>query len=324
MLPYSVTIAAGAAGERLDKALAQALPELSRSRLQALISEGCIKLDLITITDPAQRVKPGQNYFIAVPEAIPAIPEPQNIALEILYEDAELLVINKPAGLVVHPAPGNADRTLVNALLHYCGEDLSGIGGVKRPGIVHRLDKDTSGLMVVAKTDRAHAGLSAQFADRSLGRTYQAVVWGVPVKRSGEISGAIGRDARDRKRMAVVLNGGKAAITCYQVLASYGRLASLVECRLLTGRTHQIRVHMTALGHPLAGDPVYGRRPARGKRQSAAGQEQALRKLVSFPRQALHAGELHFIHPVHGELISVTAPLPLDMELLITILQNTG
>lgn len=308
-------------GNRLDRALAEALAGvgLSRSRLAALIAQGHVATGSETIVDASRRVKQGQHYDVTVPASAPALPQPQDIPLSIIYEDAHLLVIDKPAGMVVHPAAGNHDGTLVNALLHHCGADLSGIGGVRRPGIVHRLDKDTSGLIVVAKNDKAHQGLSAQFADRSLSRTYQAVVWGVPNPRAGEISGNIGRHPSDRKRMAVLERGGKPAITRYATLRPLGLAAALMECKLLTGRTHQIRVHMTHIGHPLVGDQVYGRiRPGR-TRGVSDGQKQALN---GFPRQALHAAAIEFIHPATGEKRRFETVLPDDFRGLIQSLET--
>lgn len=308
-------------GNRLDRALAEALAGvgLSRSRLAALIAQGHVATGDETIVDASRRVKQGQQYNVTVPASAPALPQPQDIPLSIIYEDAHLLVIDKPAGMVVHPAAGNHDGTLVNALLHHCGADLSGIGGVRRPGIVHRLDKDTSGLIVVAKNDKAHQGLSAQFADRSLSRTYQAVVWGVPNPRAGEIVGNIGRHPSDRKRMAVLERGGKPAITRYATLRPLGLAAALVECKLLTGRTHQIRVHMTHIGHPLVGDQVYGRiRPGR-TRGVSEGQKQALN---GFPRQALHAAAIEFIHPATGEKRRFETVLPDDFRGLIQSLET--
>jgi len=242
--PLSLAVADHDRGERLDKLLAGGLDGLSRSRIRALIDQGRVLLDGRTITDASLRVKPGQTFDVFVPEPEPALPQPQDIPLNVEFEDDDLLVIDKPAGLVVHPAAGNADGTLVNALLWYCGERLSGIGGVRRPGIVHRLDKETSGLMVVAKNDLAHGGLAAQFADRTLSRTYQAVVAGTPCPAKGEITGNIGRSSADRKKMAIV-SGGKPALTRYRTLRTFGTAAALVECTLATGRTHQIRVHMT-------------------------------------------------------------------------------
>lgn len=312
-----VTIPAEAAGERTDRALAAALDGLSRARIQALLAQGQVWSDGVTVVDAAKRVKGGQRFDIFLPDPEPAEPVAQTIPLDIVHEDSALLVLDKPAGLVVHPAPGNPDRTLVNALLAHCGAGLSGIGGVARPGIVHRLDKDTSGLMVVAKNDLAHAGLSAQFADRSLSRDYLALVRGVPQPRSGRIEGAIGRDPRNRKRMALVRAGGRHAATRYRVLrvfvAAGQPVASLVECALETGRTHQIRVHLTSIGHPLVGDPLYGG-PVRGK-----GPEAALFK--GFPRQALHATRLRFRHPVSGEPMQFERPLPADMKALIATLE---
>lgn len=310
---HQVDIAAPQDGDRLDKALADALADagLSRSRLRTLIDQGHVSTGGQTIDDASRRVKAGQRFGIHVPASAPALPVPQDIRLAILHEDADVLVIDKPAGMVVHPAAGNPDGTLVNALLFHCGDRLSGIGGVRRPGIVHRLDKDTSGLMVVAKTDRAHQALSAQFADRSLSRTYQAVVWGVPNPRSGEIDANIGRHPSDRKRMAVLDRGGKVAITRYATIRPLGPAAALIECKLLTGRTHQIRVHMTHVGHPLVGDPVYGRiRPGR-TRGLDDGQRRALE---GFPRQALHAAAIEFIHPATGRKVGFTTVLPDDFK----------
>ncbi len=308
------------AGARLDKWLATRLPELSRSRIKALIEGGTVACEGSTITDPSHRVKPGQSYSLGVPPDVPAEPEPQAIALSVVYEDEDLIVIDKPAGMVVHPAPGNPDETLVNALLAHCGESLAGIGGVRRPGIVHRLDKDTSGLMVAAKTDVAHRSLSAQFAAHTLERAYRALVWGLPNPARGEIEGNIGRNPRDRKKMAVVSHGGKQALTRYQVLKTFGGGAvSLVECRLATGRTHQIRVHMTSQGHPLVGDPCYGRN--RANRLGGLSPE-ARRALADFPRQALHAYLLGFLHPTKGYTLRFESSTPPDINALISILEG--
>jgi len=311
---HHVRIPAEGAGDRLDKALADALggAGLSRSRLKSLIDQGLVATGGQTINDASHRVKPGQDYVVTVPESVPALPVPQPIPLDILYEDAELLVIDKPAGMVVHPAAGNADGTLVNALLAHCGARLSGIGGVRRPGIVHRLDKDTSGLMVVAKTDKAH---------RSLSRTYQALVWGGPAAREGTVETWIGRHPTDRKRMAVLPQGGKPAITDYRVRRAYGQgpALSVVECRLRTGRTHQIRVHMAHIGCPLVGDPLYGR--VRSPKTKAV-PEPARGALVGFARQALHAEALEFTHPATGERMRFTSPLPNDIRQLADILES--
>jgi len=301
---------AAQAGQRPDKGLAAALGDVSRSRLKALIEGGSVTADGRTVMDPAEPVKPGGVYQVIVPPPVPCDPVPQAIALSIVYEDESLLVLNKPPGLVVHPAAGNPDRTLVNALLAHCAGRLSGIGGVVRPGIVHRLDKDTSGLMVVAKTDAAHAALSAQFADRSLSRDYLAVVRGVPHPRAGVIDAPIGRDPAHRKRMAVVARGGRPAVTRYRVLSASGTAAALVECRLETGRTHQIRVHLAARGHPVVGDALYGR--------AAAGAPHAIR---AFPRQALHAARLRFVHPTRAETMVFERAPPPDMQQLIAELE---
>lgn len=321
---HQVTATAGDAGERLDRLIAAQLPELSRSRAKALIGARHVRLlggGGETISDPSYRVKPGQSFAIFVPEPEPALPRAQDIPLDIVYEDADLIVVNKPAGLVVHPAEGNPDGTLVNALIAHCGPSLSGIGGVRRPGIVHRLDKDTTGLLVVAKTDAAHQALTAQLQDRRIERVYQALVWGTPSPREGEISGDIGRHPVDRKRMAVVKRGGRPALTRYRVLRAVGPAASLVECRLETGRTHQIRVHLASIGHPVIGDPVYGR--ASAARLARLGPA-ARAAVQGFGRQALHARQLAFRHPRSGERLSWTAELPADMaDLIRTLEQDT-
>ncbi len=315
-----VTARAEDAGERLDRLLAANLAGLSRTRLKHLVEGGQVTMDGATITDPSMRVKPGQSFTVRLPEAVADKPAPQAMDLSIVYEDSHLLVIDKPAGLVVHPAPGNLDRTLVNALLAHCGDSLAGIGGVKRPGIVHRLDKDTSGLMVVAKNDLAHAALTADFAAHRITRAYQALVWGVPQPRQGEIAGRIGRSPRNRKKMAVLREGGKPAVTRYRVLQSFRDVAALVECRLATGRTHQIRVHMTEKGHPLIGDQTYGnsRSPARLKALPAA----LLAEISTFPRQALHAVVIGFNHPATGEYLEFTSSVPPDIWALSSSLNS--
>ncbi|MFQ5776121.1 MAG: RluA family pseudouridine synthase [Kiloniellaceae bacterium] len=316
---YEITAGEAEAGQRLDRLLAARLPAISRTRLKALIEGGRVTSGGETIVEPAYRVKPGQTFAIFVPEPAPAAPEAQAIALDIVYEDAHLIVLDKPAGMVVHPAPGNPDRTLVNALLAHCGAGLAGIGGVRRPGIVHRLDKDTSGLMVVAKTEEAYRGLAKMFAAREVERAYRAVVWGVPEPRAGEIAGNIGRSPRNRKKMAVLRRGGKPARTRYRVLKDLaGGLASLVECRLLSGRTHQIRVHMAAKGHPVLGDPLYGR-AGQGRRDRLP--QAARAALEALDRQALHAKSLAFPHPATGAALRFESELPQDVKNLITFLE---
>lgn len=315
-----VTAEAADAGERLDRLLAARLGELSRTRVKQLVQDGRVTMDGAAMTDPSMRVRPGQSFVLALPEAVPDAPLPQAMDLVIPYEDEHLLVIDKPAGLVVHPAPGNPDRTLVNALLAHCGDSLAGIGGVKRPGIVHRLDKDTSGLMVIAKDELAQARLSADFAARRVNRAYQAVVWGVPQPREGEIAGAIGRSPRDRKKMAVLREGGKPAVTRYRVLRAFKDAAALVECRLATGRTHQIRVHMTERGHPLIGDPTYGNPRSVGRLRSIP--RELRDRLAAFPRQALHAVLIGFRHPASGEYLEFASRLPRDIEELIQLLET--
>ena len=303
---------------RLDKALALLLPEYSRSRLQQLITSGQVSLGDTTIDDAKKKVVAGETYSITIPPLVDAIPKPQNIPLNIVYEDEWLLVINKPVGLTVHPGAGNPDGTLVNALLHHSGDSLSGIGGVARPGIVHRIDKDTSGLLIVAKNDEAHRGLAAQLEDRSLSRRYQALIWGLPNPVQGSIDAPIGRDPKNRQRMWVT-EGGKHAVTHYQILEAYGTLVSLVECKLQTGRTHQIRVHMKHAGHPLIGDITYGSRKAAQLRHHNKAVVEALR---GFPRQALHAKALKFIHPKHNEAMEFECELPDDMQMLRNVLET--
>jgi len=308
------------AGQRLDRVLAVLLPDLSRSRLQDLIGQGAVTLDGATIKDPNHRVKGGQRYSVAIPAALPARPQGQDIPLSVVYEDKELIVIDKPAGLVVHPAAGNPDGTLVNALIAHCGEELIGIGGEARPGIVHRLDKDTSGLLVAAKTERAMGSLAKQFANHTIERAYHALVWGAPRIGQGVIEGQIGRSPFDRKRMAVLRGGGKSARTGYKMLETFGPkerpIASLIECRLETGRTHQIRVHLTHLGHPLIGDPQYGRART-APRAKNPHEEAAFALATGFPRQALHAFILGFQHPSLHKSMHFESPWPADFEGLV-------
>lgn len=300
------------AGGRLDKTLAEA-SGLSRERVKALLGEGRVSVEGKPASQASLKLSGGMHFAITVPEAAPAEAVAQDIPLVVVFEDEHLIVIDKPAGLVVHPAAGNPDGTLVNALLHHCRGQLSGIGGVARPGIVHRIDKDTSGLLVVAKTDRAHEGLAAQFADHSIERAYLAITAGRPLPTAGMVRGSIARSVHDRKKMALVEDGrGKHAVTHYRTIERL-RNAALVECRLETGRTHQVRVHLASIGHALLGDPVYGRNSA------------ALRPILqrlSFRRQALHAAELGFVHPVTGEKVRFASPLPDDMRMLIDELRQ--
>jgi 23S rRNA pseudouridine1911/1915/1917 synthase len=311
------TLAVGAeqSGTRLDRVLAEGLPALSRTRLKALILSGAVTAGGRAAFDPGYKVKAGEVLTVTVPPPEPAEPEGEAIPLSILYEDDALIVIDKPAGLVVHPAAGHQTGTLVNALIAHCGASLSGIGGVMRPGIVHRLDKDTSGVMVVAKTDRAHKSLSAQFADHGrtgeLQRGYLAFVWGVPDRPRGTIDAAVDRHPHSRDKMAV-RKGGREAITHWEVKARYAGadgkgVASLIECRLETGRTHQIRVHLAHLGHPILGDTTYGT----GYRTKAALLPPRAREaLAGLGRQALHAYLLAFEHPETGEVLRFTSELP--------------
>lgn len=298
------------AGEgRLDKLLADATG-LSRERAKALIAEGVVQINGQPATSPKLKPAAGATFAVAIPAAVDPEARPQDIPLTIVYEDAHLVVVDKAAGMVVHPAAGNLDGTLVNALLHHCAGQLSGIGGVARPGIVHRIDKDTSGLLVVAKSDAAHEGLARQFADHSLERAYMAVVNGHPTPAAGTVNQRIGRSDSDRKKMAILDSQsprGKHAITHYRTVERLNH-AALIECRLETGRTHQVRVHMASIGHALLGDPAYGRNNA---------QIRPILQRLGFQRQALHAAILGFIHPVTGARLSFSSPIPADMRELI-------
>lgn len=326
-----VTILVEQAGWRLDRALAASVENFSRSRLQTLIRTQAVTCEELTIEDPGQRVKPGEIYRILPPEPEPASPRGEAIALTVVYEDAHIIVIDKPAGLVVHPAAGHATGTLVNALIGHCGASLSGIGGVRRPGIVHRLDKDTSGLLVVAKTDAAHKGLSQQFqshgADGRLERRYRALVWGVLSRQRGTIDAPLGRSRTNRTRIAVLRGeNGRHAVTHYRVVDQFAGadgapVASLVELTLETGRTHQIRVHMAHIGHPVMGDPVY----ASGFRTSASrlpGSAQGALRLLD--RQALHAAFLMIEHPETARRLQFESALPLDISCLVEALGGCG
>lgn len=323
------------AGERLDRFLANQFGSLSRSRLKSLIKAGAVsklRADEKTIvTDPNRSVVVGDVFVLELPEPVPASPEPENIPLHVLFEDEDLILINKPAGMAVHPAPGSWTGTLVNALLFHCEGGLPGIGGVERPGIVHRIDKDTTGVIVVAKTERAHQALSVRFANHDIDRSYVALTRGAPRPREGTITGAIGRSKSDRKKMAVVEAGeGKDAVTHYRVLETFGRLsktdpspaAALIKCKLETGRTHQIRVHMADSGHSLVGDPVYGRHRGIKAFGNGAAFDAATDVARRLTRQALHALSLAFPHPVSGEDVSVTAPLPADFDSVLNALRQ--
>ena len=297
------------AGQRLDKAIALALPDLSRARLKALIEAERLTRAGVVLTDPSAKALAG-TYELAIPPPEPAEPEPQDLALVVLYEDQHLIVVDKPAGMAAHPAPGSPDRTLVNALLHHCRGALSGIGGVARPGIVHRLDKDTSGVMVAAKTDAAHAGLTALFARHDIDRVYVALTRGAPRPPHGMIESRIGRSPHDRKKMAVLRSGGREAVTSYELKRSFGPqarpLAARVECRLQTGRTHQIRVHLASKGCPVLGDPLYGSGPPAPAVRAAI-------EAAGLWRQALHAAVLEFVHPITGEAMRFQSDPPPDM-----------
>jgi 23S rRNA pseudouridine1911/1915/1917 synthase len=316
----------GMAAERLDRVLARLQADLSRSRLQALIRDGQVAVDDTPVLDPNRKVAGGVRITLTVPPPVPAEPAGEAIDLTVVYEDDDVIVIDKPPGLVVHPAAGHDSGTLVNALIAHCGESLSGIGGVKRPGIVHRLDKDTSGLLVVAKNDLAHQALAAQFADHGrtgpLERAYLAILWGVPERRRGTVEAALARSTHNREKIVVVgEDRGRYAITHYEVLEGLppaNPIASLVRCELETGRTHQIRVHMAHLGHPLLGDATYGSGFKTKANRLSEPQKEALNALN---RQALHAAILGFEHPRSGEFMRFESPLPLDMAALLQALR---
>ncbi|WP_395673630.1 RluA family pseudouridine synthase [Phenylobacterium sp.] len=312
----TVTLAPEQTGERVDRALAAAAPDLSRARLQALIAEGRVRIAGRPLTSGSAAAVAG-SYEIDIPAVAPADPKPEAIPLNVLFEDPHLIVLEKPAGMAMHPAPGSESGTLVNALLRHCGAGLSGIGGVARPGIVHRIDKETSGVVVAAKTDAAHQGLSALFAAHDIERAYVALTRGAPHPTSGTIEGAIARSTHDRKKMAIVKSGGRHAVTHYKVERAFGRqekpLAARVACRLETGRTHQIRVHLASKGAPCLGDPVYGSGAPAAEVRAAIAE-------AGLKRQALHAAVLGFRHPVTGETLRFESPLPDDMAVLERLL----
>ena len=329
-----ITSVAEDAGQRLDAFLGAKADGISRSRAKALIEEGAVTVGGAVETNPRAPVKAGLQYAVNLPPPVPATPQAENIPLDILFEDEHLIILNKPAGLAVHPAPGSETGTLVNALLHHCQGQLSGIGGVERPGIVHRLDKLTSGVMVAAKTEAAHTGLAALFERHDIDRLYRAITRGAPRPLSGTIDAAIARSENDRKKMSVHKNpdspAARHAVTHYRAVETYGykdratRLpaAAMIECRLETGRTHQIRVHMTHAGAPLIGDPVYGRQSGIIAWGSGEDHAAALAAARAFPRQALHAAVLGFVHPITGETHRFEQPLPEDMAGLVSALRK--
>jgi 23S rRNA pseudouridine1911/1915/1917 synthase len=330
----SATASADDTGARLDLWLSQQFETLSRSRAKTLIQAGALKVDGQVINDPRAKVIAFSLYDLEIPPPVTAIPEPEDIQLDILHEDDDLIIINKASGMAVHPAPGTWSGTLVNALLHHCKGQLPGIGGVERPGIVHRLDKLTTGVMVAAKTEAAHAGLSALFATHDIERTYTALTRGAPRPLVGTVEARIARSTTDRKKMAVPRDpnseAGRHAVTHYKSIATYGLLdkgaglpaAAMIACTLETGRTHQIRVHMSHIGAPLIGDPVYGRH--RGIKSHGAGDAfiTATTRARKLTRQALHASVLGFVHPVTGETVRYEAPLPPDMAELVEALEK--
>lgn len=304
-------------GLRMDKFLAENFADFSRSQIQRLIAQGNLSCDDESIVDNSFKVRPGDVYQLEIPEPEEAVPEAQDIPLDVVFEDEDLIIVNKPAGMTVHPAPGAYNGTLVNALLYHCRGNLSGIGGVKRPGIVHRIDKDTSGLLVVAKNDMAHRSLSQQFFEHSIERTYNAVVYGLPNPAQGRIEANIGRSPYDRKKMAVVAGTGKTAATNYKTVKNFGGIAAQVECRLETGRTHQIRVHMSSIGCNLIGDQLYEKAKKTSIRFACPEQKEFI---LNFPRQALHATTLGLIHPRTQEKIFFSSDFPEDFKMLLNIL----
>lgn len=333
MSKLTATAAPGDNGTRLDRFLSEQFPDLSRSRAKALVKDGAVTADGAALEDPKAPVRPGVTYALDMPPPLPATPEPEDIPLDVLFEDEHLILVNKPAGMAVHPAPGSWQGTLVNALLHHCKGALPGIGGVERPGIVHRIDKGTTGVLAAAKTEAAHAGLSKLFKDHDIERTYLALTRGAPRPLAGTIDMRIARSAADRKKMAVIRDEdseeGRHAVTHYRALETFGELdkatglpaAALIECRLETGRTHQIRVHLAHIGAPLIGDPAYGRH--RGIKAYGSGEAfiEATALARQFARQALHAASLGFVHPVTGEDVFAEAPLPEDMAALLAALR---
>ncbi len=321
---YRFIIDESYAGSRADKALSLLCEDLSRSRVQALIDDGQVIINGAALKAASRKLEVGDVLEIDIPPPVPCDPEAEDILLDVVFEDEYLLVINKAAGMVVHPGAGHQSGTLVNALLHHCGEELSGIGGVMRPGIVHRLDKNTTGLMVVAKTDKAHKGLSEQLSDRSLSRVYKALVFKVPVPPKGKVNRPIGRHPTNRQKMAINEKNGREAITHYKIERSFGEACSLVECKLETGRTHQIRVHMATLGNFLIGDSLYGPQPtalkAALKKEGYEGD--VIDPIAAFDRQALHAQSIKFIHPVTKEAMTFEKAIPEDMGNLLKLLEK--
>lgn len=322
------------AGMRLDSFLSERADALSRSRAKTLIKGGAVTCDGVVTLDPRKGVVDGQTYTLELPEPVPAVPEPENIPLDILFEDEHLIIVNKPAGMTVHPAPGSWTGTLVNALLHHCAGQLSGIGGVERPGIVHRIDKLTTGVMVSAKTEAAHNGLAALFAAHDIDRVYRALTRGAPRPLSGTVDEHLARSKTDRKKMAVMRNPegamAREAITHYKGLETFGLrskgtgepAAALIECRLETGRTHQIRVHMAHIGAALIGDPVYGRNKGISAHGEGTAYDAAMASARALTRQALHAAVLGFVHPITKETLRFEAPLPDDMADLLRALRK--
>jgi len=310
-----------AGGERLDSFLSENIPELSRSRIQKAVRAGEVTVDGAAVTRVSRRIRESESVEIRFSPPAPMEVLAEDIPLDIVYEDADLLVVNKPAGMVVHPAPGNENGTLVNALLHHC-KDLSGIGGVLRPGIVHRLDSLTTGLLVVAKNDRVHISLSRQLMERTVSRVYQAIVWGQMPKGEGVINLPIGRSHSDRKKMAVVAHGGREASTSYYVVDTFEPF-QYIKVKLGTGRTHQIRVHLSHAGHPVLGDRVYGGSVLRKGSLPKKEMEKAQKALGMIERQALHAGELSFFHPVRNEIVAFSAPLPDDFESVLSFCRSS-